>query len=51
MKLLTLSSALDPSDDYKLFNINDICTIANKYYSLHFSVQEKMTLKFQLKHF
>jgi hypothetical protein len=37
MKLLTLSSALDPSDDYKSFNINDICTLADKYYSLDFS--------------
>jgi hypothetical protein len=37
MELLTLSSALDLSDDYKSFNINDICTIAEKYYSLNFS--------------
>jgi hypothetical protein len=51
MKLLTLSSALDPSNGYKSFNIKDICTLADKYYSLDFSNQEKMTLKFQLKHF
>jgi hypothetical protein len=51
MKLLTLSLALDPNDDYKSFNINDICTLTDKNYSLDFSYQEKMTLKFQLKHF
>jgi hypothetical protein len=51
MKLLTLSSTLDPSDNYKSFNINDICILADKYYSLDFSDQEKITLKFQLKHF
>jgi hypothetical protein len=49
MKLFTLSSALDPSDDYKSFNINDICTLADKYYSLDFSDHEKMILKFQLR--
>jgi hypothetical protein len=37
MELLTLSSALDSSDDYKSFNINDIYTLAEKYYSLDFS--------------
>ena len=51
MKLLTLSLALDPNDGYKLFNINDICTLVDKYYSLNFSDQEKISLKFQLKHF
>jgi hypothetical protein len=51
MELLTLSSTLDSSNDYKSFNINDICTLADKYYSLYFSYQEKMTLKFQSKHF
>jgi hypothetical protein len=51
MEFLTLSLALYLSDDYKSFNINDICTLADKYYSLDFSDQEKITLKFQLKHF
>ena len=37
MELFTLSSTLDPSDDYKSFNINDICTLADKYYSFDFS--------------
>ena len=38
--LLTLSSALDSNDAYKSFNINDICSLAKKYYSLDFSEQE-----------
>jgi hypothetical protein len=37
MELLTLSSALDPNDAYKSFNIDDICSLAEKYYSLDFS--------------
>ncbi|XP_059446513.1 uncharacterized protein LOC132178069 [Corylus avellana] len=51
MELLTLSSALDPNDAYKSFNIDDICSLVEKYYSLHFSEQEKIILRFQLKHF
>jgi hypothetical protein len=37
MELLTLSSALDPNDAYKSFNIDDICRLAVKYYLLDFS--------------
>ena len=51
MKLLTLSLALDPNDAYKSFNIDNICNIAKKYYSLDFSEQEIFFLGFQLKHF
>jgi len=51
MELLTLSSALDPNDAYKSFNIDDICRLAEKYYPLDFLEQEKINLLFQLKHF
>jgi hypothetical protein len=51
MKLLTLSLTLDLNDGYKSFNINDICTLVSKYYSLDFSDQAKISLKFQLKYF
>jgi hypothetical protein len=51
MELLTLSSTLDPNDVYKSFNIDDICRLAKKYYLLDFSEQEKINLRFQLKHF
>jgi len=30
MKLLILSSALDPKDAYKTFNIDKICTLVEK---------------------
>jgi hypothetical protein len=51
MELLTLSSALDPNDTYKSFNIDDICRFVEKYYPLDFSEQEKINLRFQLKRF
>jgi hypothetical protein len=51
VKLLTLSSALDPNDGYKSFKIDDICSLAEVYYSLDFSEQEKINLGFQLKYF
>jgi len=51
MELLTLSNALVPKDAYKANNIEDIYTLVNKYYTLDFSEQEKISLKFQLRHF
>ncbi|KAG2667400.1 hypothetical protein I3760_15G113100 [Carya illinoinensis] len=44
-KLLTLSSALDPKDGYKSFNIDDICCFAEEYYLLDFSENEKINLR------
>ena len=37
MDLLTLISALDPNEKYKSFNIDNICTLAIKYYPLDFT--------------
>ncbi|XP_061343331.1 uncharacterized protein LOC133289419 [Gastrolobium bilobum] len=37
MKLLSLSSSLDPKNGYKAFNVDDICSLAEKYYPLDFS--------------
>jgi hypothetical protein len=51
VKLLTLSSALDPKDGYKSFKIDDICSLAEVYYPFDFSEQEKINLGFQLKYF
>jgi hypothetical protein len=42
MKLLTLSFALNPKDAYKFFKIDNICIIAEKYYPLNFSEQNKI---------
>ncbi|XP_028064331.1 uncharacterized protein LOC114267498 [Camellia sinensis] len=46
MELLVLSSALDPRDGYRSFNIDDICKLANKFYPMDFSEQEKLHLKY-----
>ena len=48
---MTLSSALDLRDGYKFFNIDDIYNFAKKCYPLDFTDQEKISLRFQLKHF
>ena len=37
IKLLTLSSTLDPKDAYKPFNIDDICCLMEKYYPFDFT--------------
>ena len=51
MDLLTLSSVLDPKKEYKSFNIDDICTLVVKYYLFGFIEQERLNLKFHLRHF
>jgi hypothetical protein len=51
MKLLTLTSALNPKYAYKFFKIDDICILAEKYYPLDFSEQEKINLRYQLRYF
>jgi hypothetical protein len=51
MKLLTLSFALNPKNAYKSFTIDDICILAEKYYPLDFSEQEKINLRYQLRYF
>ncbi|XP_039040583.1 uncharacterized protein LOC120178876 [Hibiscus syriacus] len=51
VELLRLSFALDPMDDYKSFCMDDICKLANKFYSQEFTEQERLHLKGQLEHF
>ncbi|XP_059650575.1 uncharacterized protein LOC132296386 [Cornus florida] len=51
MKLVTLSSALDPRDGYKFFNIEDICTLVDEFYPQDFTDQERIMLTFQLQHY
>ena len=36
IELLPLSSALDPNDNYKSFNIENICKLALKFYPENF---------------
>ncbi|XP_028085419.1 uncharacterized protein LOC114286451 [Camellia sinensis] len=51
IELLVLSSALDLWDGYRSFKIEDICNLANKFYPMDFSVQEKLHLKYQLENY
>ncbi|XP_059658399.1 uncharacterized protein LOC132304681 [Cornus florida] len=51
MKLVTLSSALDPRDGYKFFNVEDICTLVDEFYLQDFTDQERIMLTFQLQHY
>ncbi|KAL7124855.1 hypothetical protein ABFS83_14G077000 [Erythranthe nasuta] len=51
VELLTLSLALDPSNSYKSFNVDDICTLVEKYYPEDFTERERLLLKFQLEHY
>jgi len=46
-----LSAALDPKNNYKLFSVEDICLLVNKFYSEDFFDQEKTRLRFQLQHY
>ncbi|CAJ2663894.1 unnamed protein product [Trifolium pratense] len=48
---INLSCALNPKGNYKAFNIDTICTLAEKYYPMDFNEQEKITLQFQLRQF
>ncbi|XP_039135864.1 uncharacterized protein LOC120273305 [Dioscorea cayenensis subsp. rotundata] len=51
LELLSLSSALDPIDGYKSFNIDYICKLAKKFYSQDFSEEEMILLRLELQHF
>ncbi|KAK8348383.1 hypothetical protein V6Z12_A06G077200 [Gossypium hirsutum] len=48
MKLLVLSSTLDPCDNYKAFRVEDICKLMNDFYLDDFMEQEKLHMKIQL---
>ncbi|XP_042412603.1 uncharacterized protein LOC122001761 [Zingiber officinale] len=51
VELLMLSSALDPKDNFNWFNIDKICTLAEKYYPEDFTEQEMHNLRCQLQHY
>ncbi|XP_074560350.1 uncharacterized protein LOC141816477, partial [Curcuma longa] len=51
IELLILSSALDPKDNFKWFDIDKICTLAEKYYPMDFTEQEMHNLRCQLQHY
>nr|KJB66041.1 hypothetical protein B456_010G125300 [Gossypium raimondii] len=51
VKLRTLTTALDPKEFFKLFDIDKICILVNKFYPEDFSQQEKERLSYELKHY
>ena len=51
MELFTLSSTLNPIDGFKSFKIDDICTLAQKFYAQAFTRNELDALRRQLEHY
>ncbi|KAK3232458.1 hypothetical protein Dsin_004339 [Dipteronia sinensis] len=51
IELLTLSMALSPIDVFKSFNVDDIFTLANKFYYEDFSKNDIEDLRRQLSHY
>lgn len=51
IELLILSSALDPKEDYKSFNIDNVCKLAEKFYPNDFTVEERDALRLELEIF
>jgi hypothetical protein len=51
IEFLKLSTTLDPINSYKLFNVEDICLLVDKFYPQDFSNQEKIHLRLQLQHY
>ncbi|KAG8491288.1 hypothetical protein CXB51_014548 [Gossypium anomalum] len=47
--LLTLTTTLDPKEFFKLFDIDKICILVNKFYPEDFSQEEKERLPYELK--
>jgi hypothetical protein len=46
-----LSTTLDPRNNYKLFNVEDIYLLVDRLYLEDFSDQEKIHLRLQLQHY
>ncbi|PPD96221.1 hypothetical protein GOBAR_DD06764 [Gossypium barbadense] len=51
VELLTFTTALDHNELFKLFDINKICILVNKFYPEDFSQQEKECHPYELKHY
>ncbi|KAK2651063.1 hypothetical protein Ddye_018552 [Dipteronia dyeriana] len=51
IELLTLSTTLSPIDVFKSFDVDDIFTLSNKFYSEDFSKNEIEDLRRQLSHY
>nr|XP_025653256.1 zinc finger MYM-type protein 1-like [Arachis hypogaea] len=51
VELLTLSSTLDPRENYKLFSVNKVCELVERFYPGDFSDQEKFHIRMQAQHY
>ncbi|KAL5750564.1 hypothetical protein ACOSP7_025167 [Xanthoceras sorbifolium] len=51
IELLTLSMTLSPVDGFKSFDIDDICTLAMKFYSQDFDKNDIEDMRRQLNHY
>ncbi|KAK9083768.1 hypothetical protein Scep_030239 [Stephania cephalantha] len=51
LEILKLSCALQPNDQFKLFDVDQICILARKLYPADFSDQEMHHLICQLEHY
>ncbi|KAL7252034.1 hypothetical protein ACSBR1_013811 [Camellia fascicularis] len=49
--LLSCSLALDPSGDFRSFNVDNICNLAKKFYPQDFISQDIHALRCQLMHY
>ncbi|KAM3193911.1 hypothetical protein ACQJBY_070514 [Aegilops geniculata] len=50
-KILILCNSLNPKDSFSSLNIDDVCSLASKYYPADFSEQERNNLRCQLQHY
>ncbi|TVU22346.1 hypothetical protein EJB05_32035, partial [Eragrostis curvula] len=50
-ELLILCSSLDPSDSFSSLNIDNVCSLASKFYPADFTEQERANLRCQLRHY
>ncbi|KAH9771368.1 TTF-type domain-containing protein [Citrus sinensis] len=51
VELLTLSSTLDPVDGFKSFDIDNICSLAEKFYPHDFTPNKVLALRRELEHY
>ncbi|XP_016164191.1 zinc finger MYM-type protein 1-like [Arachis ipaensis] len=51
VELLTLSSTLDPRDNYKFFSVNKVCELVERFYPGYFNDQEKFYIRMQAQHY
>ena len=51
IELLILCTSLDPKDSFSSLKIDDVYSLASKFYPVDFSEQEVINLRYQLQHY